>query len=182
MNQALLLIDIQNDYFHDGTMELVGSAAAGVQAGKLLHYFREKSLPVIHIQHISVRPGATFFLPGSPGVEIHKCVAPNENEVVIQKHFPNSFRETILLEHLRRKKVDQLVIAGMMTHMCVDSTIRAAADFGFQCLLAHDACATRALSFDGITVQADYVQTAFLAAINNLFAKVVSVEDLCSVI
>jgi nicotinamidase-related amidase len=179
MNQALLLIDIQDDYFTGGAMELVGSSVAGIQAGKLLHHFREKSLPIIHIQHLSVRPGATFFIPDSIGVEIHKCVAPISGETVIQKHYPNSFRETELLEHLRRQNIDQVVIAGMMTHMCVDSTIRAASDFGFQCFLVHDACATKALSFDGVTVQAEYVQTAYLAAINNLFAKVVSVDDVC---
>ena len=180
MNQALLLIDIQNDYFPGGAMELVGSPAAGVQAGKLLQAFRQKARPVIHIQHISTRPGATFFLPDTPGVEIHGSVAPKAGETVFQKNYPNSFRETPLLEHLRKHQITQLVIAGMMTQMCVDSTTRAAADLGFQCVLAHDACATRGLSFGGKTVPAESVQTAFLAALNGLFAKVQSVEEVIS--
>jgi nicotinamidase-related amidase len=97
---------------------------------------------------------------------------------VFRKHYPNSFRDTPLLGHLRDLGIDRLVVAGMMTQMCVDSTVRAAADLGFQCALAHDACATRALSFGGTTVPAESVQAAFLAALNGLFAKVESVDDL----
>jgi len=179
MTKALLLIDIQNDYFPGGAMELVGSLPAGVQAGKLLREFRQRSLPIIHIQHISTRQGASFFLPDSVGVQIHECVAPKVGETVFQKNFPNSFRETPLLEHLRKQDVTELVIAGMMTQMCIDTSTRAAADFGFACILAHDACATKALSFGGVTVSAEHVQTAFLAALNGSFARVLAVEEIC---
>jgi len=179
MNQALLLIDIQNDYFPGGAMELVGSPTAGANAGKLLGSFRERNLPIIHIQHISTRQGATFFLPNTNGVLIHETVAPKAGEPVFQKNYPNSFRETPLLEYLRSRHITQLVIAGMMTQMCIDTTTRAAVDLGFQCTLAGDACATRNLSFGGMTVSAENVQIAFLAALNGLFAKVLSVADLC---
>jgi nicotinamidase-related amidase len=180
MTQALLLIDIQNDYFPGGAMELVGSTLAGIQAGKLLAAFRQKSRPVIHIQHISIRQGATFFLPDTEGVRIHASVAPGAGETVLRKNYPNSFRETPLLEHLRKHDVAQLVIAGMMTHMCIDTSTRAAADLGFQCVLAHDACATKALSFGGVTVSAENVQTAFLAALNGSFARVLTVKEICT--
>lgn len=180
MDQALLLIDIQKDYFPGGTMELVESPAAAAQAGKLLRAFRQESLPVIHIQHISTRAGATFFLPGTDGVQIHESVAPIKGEPVFQKSYPNSFRETPLLAYLREHQISRLVVAGMMTHMCIDTTLRAAADLGFQCVLAHDACATRALSFSGVTVSARSVQTSFLAALNGLFARVLSAEEICA--
>jgi nicotinamidase-related amidase len=179
MNQALLLIDIQNDYFPEGAMELAGSLEAGAQAEKLLHVYRQKSLPVIHIQHISPGKAATFFLPDTKGVQIHECVAPVKGETVLQKSHPNSFRGTPLLAHLHRRHITRLVIAGMMTHMCIDTTTRAAADLGFQCLLAHDACATKSLSFGSATVPAEHVQTAFLAALSGLFARVLSVEEVC---
>ena len=179
MNHALLLVDIQNDYFPGGAMELVGSPPAGVRAGRLLDAFRRKSLPIIHVQHISTRPGATFFLPDTAGVQIHECVAPLAGETVIQKHFPNSFRETRLLEHLRSLEVTRLVIAGMMTQMCIDTSTRAAADLGFQCLLAHDACAAKALSFGGAGVSAEDVHVAFVAALNGLFARALAVEQIC---
>jgi len=180
VTRALLIVDIQNDYFPGGAMELEGSEQAGERAGALLRAFRQKARPVVHMQHVSTRPGATFFLPNTRGVEIHASVAPAAGETVIQKSFPNSFRDTRLLEHLRQLKVAELVIAGMMTQMCIDTTTRAAADLGFQCFLAHDACATRALTFGGTTVPAAQVQAAFLAALNGLFARVQTAEQLCA--
>ncbi len=180
MQQALVLVDIQNDYFPGGAMELVGSSEAGLRAGRLVQVFREKSLPVIHIQHLATRQDAPFFRPDTPGVEIHKSVTPLAGETVLPKHFPNSFRETRLLEHLHQQEITQLVIAGMMTHMCIDSTTRAAADLGFQCIVAHDACATRSLSFGEVAVAAAQVQAAYLAALEGLFARVLSVDAVCA--
>jgi len=177
MHTALLIIDIQNDYFPGGAMELVGALEAGNHARRALTAFREKLLPVVHIQHVAVHPGATFFLPNTPGMDIHPCVAPKAGEVIIQKHYANAFRETPLLEHLRKEGISRLAIVGMMTHMCVDTSVRAAADHGFECLLAHDACATRAQSFGGVSVSAESVQAAFLAAIDGTFAKVLSVDE-----
>ena len=178
MKKALLIVDIQNDYFAGGRMELQGSDSASLRAGELLAQFRVARLPVIHVQHISVRPGATFFLPDTEGVRIHTNVAPAEHETVITKHFPNAFRDTGLLEHLRAAEIDELVIAGMMTHMCVDATTRAASDLGFRCLLAHDACATRALAFGGTTIPADHVHGAFVAALSGAYATVRSAREL----
>ena len=174
MKPALILIDIQNDYFPGGRMELEGSPEASLQAAKLLEAFRAKGLPLVHIQHVSNRPGASFFLPDTEGVNIHAKVAPRAGETVLQKNFPNSFRGTKLLEHLHALGADHLVIAGMMTHMCVDATTRAAFDLGFSCSLAHDACATRALVFGDQRVPAAQVQAAFLAALAGLYARVQS--------
>jgi nicotinamidase-related amidase len=105
-------------------------------------------------------------------------VRPAAGETVFRKNFPNSFRETPLLDHLRGVKISQLVIAGMMTHMCVDTTTRAAADLGFACSLAHDACATRPLAFGGVQVTAEQVQVSYLAGLNGLFAKVLPAAEL----
>ena len=172
MTTALVLIDLQNDYFPGGAMELVGPDAAVAQARTLLQAFRERGLPLFHIQHVSKRPGATFFLPNTKGVEIHSAVAPAAGETVVNKHFPSAFRETALLEKLRGVGASKVAFAGMMTHMCVDTTVRAAADLGFECLLAQDACATKTLQFSGQQVDAAQVQTAYLAALNGAFAKV----------
>jgi nicotinamidase-related amidase len=179
MTAALLIIDIQNDYFPGGAMALHEPEAAAANAARLIAAFRQRGRPVVHMQHVSTRPGATFFLPNTPGVEIHAAVRPLPGETVMQKHFPNCFRETKLLEHLRGAGIDALTIAGMMTHMCVDTTTRAAADLGFACSLAHDACATRALAFNGVEVPAANVQAAYMAGLNGLFAKVVAAADLC---
>jgi nicotinamidase-related amidase len=180
MTQALLLVDLQNDYFPGGAMELVGSSAAGDRAGALLQAFRRAGRPILHIQHLALRPGATFFLPGTPGADLHACVAPLPGEPVFQKHFPNSFRDTPLLDHLRGLGIKDLVVAGMMTHMCIDTTVRAAFDLGFACQLAQDACATRDLARPGLTVPAAQVQAAFLAALDGTFARVLTVDELCA--
>ena len=178
MKPALIIIDIQNDYFPGGKMELEGSPEAGLQAAALLETFRAKGLPLVHIQHVSNRPGATFFVPGTEGMDIHASVAPRAGETVLQKHFPNSFRETKLLEHLRALGADHLVIAGMMTHMCVDASVRQANDYGFRVTLLADGCATRAQKFGDETVPARQVQVAFLAALNGAYARVAATAEI----
>ena len=129
---ALLLIDIQNDYFKGGLNPLVGSSEAGLKAQVILQHFRLQGLPIIHIQHISTKQGATFFLPNTKGAKIHENVAPLKEENVIIKHTPNSFHRTILDNLLRSQDITDLVICGMMTQMCVDATVRAAKDLRLQ--------------------------------------------------
>jgi len=177
MKQALLLIDIQNDYFEGGTMTLLNSEKASENAKLALEKFRNNHLSVIHIQHIATKPEATFFLSDTFGAEIHKNVQPIAGEKVIIKHFPNSFRETELLSYLKEIEITELTICGMMTHMCIDATTRAAKDFGYNCKLIGDACATRNLVINGETVHASDVQNAFLAALNSTYANVITVED-----
>ena len=65
MTTALLLIDFQNDYFPGGNMEVEGSLKVSLRARELLALFREKNLPVVHIQHVATRPGAAFFSSGT---------------------------------------------------------------------------------------------------------------------
>jgi nicotinamidase-related amidase len=178
MTAALVIVDIQNDYFPGGAMALEGAEVAAENAARLLTHWRAKAAPVVHIQHLSVRPGASFFIPDTPGAEIHACVAPRREEAVLTKNFPNSFRGTQLLEILRAADADQIVFAGMMTHMCIDATVRAAFDYGFKNILAHDACATRAQTFGGITVPAAQVHAAFVSALHGLFAQARATSDI----
>jgi nicotinamidase-related amidase len=177
MKTALILIDIQNDYFSGGKMELEGPLEAAAQARKLLDLFRERGWPTVHIQHISTRPGATFFLPDTDGMKFHESIAPLPGETVIVKHFPNSFRETNLLEHLKGVGTQRLVLCGMMTHMCVDATTRAAADLGYPVLVAADACATRALAYGKTKIPAEHVHGAFLAALKS-YGQVLATEEI----
>jgi nicotinamidase-related amidase len=177
-DSALLVIDIQNDYFPGGAMELEGAEAAGEKAAKAIQAFRSRGLPVIHVRHLSVRPGATFFVPGTRGAEIHGSVKPLPGEAIVEKNFPNSFRATGLKDMLEGLGVKDLTVAGMMTHMCVDATVRQAADLGYKITLLGDACATRAQSFGGETVPARQVHAAFLAALNGFYAKVIPSHEL----
>ena len=177
-DSALLIVDIQNDYFPGGAMQLEGADAAAANAARVLSDFRQRQKPVIHVRHLSVRPGATFFLPGTRGAEIHSSVQPVSGETVIEKNFPNAFRSTGLREFLEKHNTKNLVIAGMMTHMCVDATVRHAADLGYSITLLGDACATCAQSYGGDTVPARQVHAAFLAALNGFYAKVIKTHDL----
>ncbi len=169
---CLIIIDIQNDYFAGGTMELVGMPEAAANARLLLDAYRAAGLPVLHVQHLAARPDATFFIPGTPGAEINQIVAPIASEPVVVKHFPNSFRETGLLDLLKSKQITNLAICGAMSHMCIDTTVRAAFDLGFTCTLAADACATRNLTFEGRVVPAADVHAAYMAALSLPFARV----------
>ena len=175
MSVGLLIVDIQNDYFPGGKWELVGSEKAGQLAGGLLKFFREHKLPVFHVQHIG-NPDSPFFVPGTAGVEIRPVVKPQPNEVLVQKNYPNAFRETTLLNQLKQHDIKQLVVAGMMTHMCVDAATRAATDLGFNCRIAQDACATRDLNLNEKVVPAAEVHTAFLAALNGAYGKVMTAD------
>ncbi|HKX37980.1 MAG TPA: cysteine hydrolase family protein [Burkholderiales bacterium] len=175
---ALVIIDIQNDYFPGGAMELEGADAAAAHASSVLKKFREQKQPVFHVKHLSVRPGSTFFIPGTAGAEIHAKVKPQDGEAIIEKNFPNAFRNTQLKEMLEKHQIKQLVVAGMMTHMCVDASVRQAADLGYKVTLLGNACATRAQSYGGESVPARQVHTAFLAALNGFYAKVINAHEL----
>lgn len=180
MKTALLIIDIQNDYFENGKMTLVNPDSAAHNARLVLDKFRAEKLPVIHIQHLATRPTATFFQPVTKGAEINEAVRPLNEEKLVIKHFPNSFKDTDLLKDLTDNNITDLVICGMMTHMCVDATVRAAKDLGFNITLIGDACATKDLEINGQTVKASEVQKSFLAAINSYYASVITTKKFLS--
>jgi nicotinamidase-related amidase len=177
MSTALVIVDIQNDYFPGGRMTLHEIERAAENARKLLDHFRSTSQPTFHIQHTWEDASAPFFVAGTPGAAIHESVAPRAGEPVVVKHFPNSFRESSLLEELRRASAKQLTICGAMSHMCIDATTRAAADLGFDCTVVHDACATRDVEFEGNKVAADDVHAAYMSALGFAYAKVVPTDE-----
>jgi nicotinamidase-related amidase len=176
MSRALLLIDLQRDYFPGGAHPLVGPEAAVAAAARVLSAFRDRGEPVIHLQHVSDAPDATFMRPGTDGVEIHALVAPEDDEPVIRKAKPNGFAGTSLERELRGHGVDALVVAGMMSSMCVDATVRAAADLGFTVTVVHDACAAPDLEFGGQPIAGATVHAAFMAALAGGYAEVVSAD------
>ena len=178
MKTALLIIDLQNDYFPGGKNELVGSLNASIKAKELLASFRNRNLPVVHIQHLSNRPESTFFIPGTTGSEIHENVRPLQNEKVIVKNYPNSFRETDLHSYLREQQIDHLVVSGMMSHMCVDATVRAGKDLGYQVTVAEDACASKDLTFLGKKIPAQEVHGSFMVALSHFYAAIKSSSEL----
>ncbi|MDH5466180.1 MAG: cysteine hydrolase [Candidatus Aminicenantes bacterium] len=162
---ALLLIDIQNFYFPGGRIPLMNPEDASLNARTLLKLFREKKLLVIHIRHNA-----------QSGSEIHENVKPLKTEKVISKNDVNCFKDTELLDYLKEHGVKRLVICGMMTHMCVEAAVRAAHDFGFECLVVQDACATRALKYKDREIPAEAVHYSTLATLSGYYAKVTDTE------
>lgn len=177
MNTALLLLEIQNDYFPNGRIPLERSLEASVKAQLVLRICREKKLPIIHVRHISTQPDACYFLPCTKGAEFYPAVAPVKGEMIITKHYPNSFKDTALLNHLRKNHINHLVICGMMTHLTVDATVRAAYDLGFTCTVLHDTCAARQLEFNHQAIPTQSVHHAFLAALQPIYANVINSDD-----
>jgi nicotinamidase-related amidase len=177
MTTALLIVDLQNDYFPKGKMPLHQIGRAAENAAELLSHFRANKLPTFHIQHTWEDESAPFFVDGSEGAKIHRSVAPGPNEAIVVKHHPNSFRDSRLLEELKKAKVKRLAICGAMSHMCIDATTRAAADLGFDCIVAHDACATTDVEFSGKKVPAADVHAAFMSALAFAYAKVIPTKE-----
>lgn len=175
---ALLMIDVQNDYFPGGKMELPESDRAVGQIKVILEEFRQKKLPIIHIAHESVIEGSTFFLPGTEGQRIHSLLQPQPGEKVVVKHYPNSFLETELQSYLENNDIDRLIITGMMTFMCVDATTRAAKDLGYQCVLVHDCTATPPVEFSGVSCSAAQAKATITRALSLICDQVVSTSEL----
>lgn len=177
MNTALLMLELQNDYFPNGRIPLDKSIEACAKAETVLHTCRDRKMPVIHIQHVSTHPNATYFLPCTRGTEFYHTVQPIKHETIIKKHYPNSFKDTSLLNHLIKHQINHLVICGMMTQSSIDATVRAAYDLGFKCTVLYDACAARQLEFNHTTITAQNVHYAFLAALQPAYATVMGSEE-----
>jgi nicotinamidase-related amidase len=175
--KALLLIDIQNDYFPGGDMELAGIDRASGKAANLLDQFRAAQQPLVHVRHVFPSDSAPFFRPNTPGAEIHSSVAPTADETVITKNFVNAFNQTDLNTLLEAIGVKDLVIVGAMSHMCIEGTTRAAADLGYKCEVIHDACATRDQQFEGRTIAAEDVHATAMSALAFAYADVLSLDQ-----
>ncbi len=179
MKKALIIIDMQNDYFAGGKMELVGIDEALSNTLRLIEFAKEQKYEIFFIQHIALKENASFFLPKSEGVELHRALHIQDGSI-IQKHYPNSFRETTLLQELKDKGIQNLIVCGAMTHMCVDTTVRAGFDLGFSIELINDACATKDLAYNNEVIPAKDIHNAFMASLDGIFCEVKTTERFCS--
>ena len=177
-NRALIVVDLQQEYQSQGKLPLSGLEDAVANARRLLDAARANGGLIIHIRHET--PGGSAdvpFAPGTPAVDIIAEAAPQGEEAVLIKHYPNSFRDTELKRRLDDAGITEVVIVGAMSHMCIDATARAAFDFGYGVTVAHDACATMGLSFDGRDVPAEQVHAAFMAALAFAYGRIVSTSE-----
>jgi len=177
---ALIIIDIQYDYFEGGKNPLEGSYRACLKAKELLNFFRQKYWYVVHVRHVAAKAGATMLLGETRGSEIHHELKPLATEKIITKHFPNSIKQTDLLDYLRELGTERIVVCGMMTHMCVDSTVRTAKEHGFDCTVIYDACATKKLQINDSILDAKTVHDSFMAAMKSYFAHIRTVDEFIS--
>ncbi|MGR4889457.1 cysteine hydrolase family protein [Sphingopyxis sp. LARHCG72] len=174
---AIIVIDLQNEYWPTGNVPLEGVDAAAANAARVLDKTRADGGFIVHVQHLSGDPSMPIFQPGSEGAEINAAVRPAEGEPLVQKYYPNAFRDTGLKQILDEKGVKDVVIVGAMSHMCVAATARAAADFGYGVTVLHDACATREVDFDGVTVPAAHVHAANMSALAYAYGSVIPTND-----
>jgi len=178
-NTALIIIDIQNDYFPGGALVLEQPELAADKAAQLLGIFREQRLPIVHIQHENLNPDLPFMLAATDGQKIHPSVQPLANEQHFDKHYPNAFWQTELETYLKERGIKHLLIVGMMSHLCVSTTTRGAMERGFEVTVIQDACATRSLELDGIEIPAETVHRTSLAELT-LIAQVKSLKQFLS--
>ena len=176
MNRGLIVVDLQNEYLPTGKLPLIDIEAAVENTARVIRHARNAGIPVFHIKHESDE-GAPIFAKGTVGAEIQAAVAPEGHEPVIVKKHINAFRETDLKLRLDAVGVQEVVVVGAMSHMCVDAVVRAAVDMGYPTIVLHDACATLDLSFHGVTVPAAHVHAALMAAFEFGYATVQSVDD-----
>ncbi len=175
--RALILIDIQNDYFPGGKWTLFNVDQAADNAARLLAAARSAGELVVHVRHEFASSEAPFFTPGSQGAQIHQKVLPAPNEAVVLKQQVNSFRDTNLQQILDQHGIKDVTISGAMSHMCVDAATRAASDLGYNVTVVHDACASRDLEFGGTVIPASQVHAAYMSALAFGYAKAVSTQE-----
>lgn len=174
--RAVVVVDIQNEYFAGGKMPLVGIERAAANAARVIAHARARGDLVINVRHET--PNGPVFVTGSEGSKIHALVAPADGEPVVVKNFPNSFRDTDLKSLIDGHGVDEVVVIGAMSHMCVDATTRAAHDLGYKTTTVHDACATLDLEFADVSIPAAQVHATIMAALAFAYGSVVSTDEL----
>jgi nicotinamidase-related amidase len=177
---ALVVIDAQQEYFAPlGKVVLPDGPAAVQRIARALAWARGGGVPIVHIVHESRRPNATAFAPGSPTLEIHPQARPASGEAVMKKHLPGSFTGTDLEPFLRERGIQQLLVSGFMTQMCVDTTARQAAHLGFQVAVLADACAAKAVTGpDGVAISADQVHRTHLGSLQGFLAEITTVDQI----
>ncbi len=173
---ALVVIDLQRDYFPGGNFALPDIERAAARAAELIDLFHRHRLPVIHIRHFEMDPAVGFLLGGTPGAEIDPRVAPQGDDLLITKNYPNAFRDTTLAKIIHVLGAKELFFCGAMSNMCVDATVRAAFDMGYHCTVIEDACAASDLEFGGNVIPAALVHGAFMAALASAYGEVVDLK------
>jgi nicotinamidase-related amidase len=177
-SSALVMIDCQNTY-RKGLMQLTNVEPAIIEAKKLLTRARVLNIPIIHIQH-DAGVGSPYDITAETGA-ICDEVAPINGETVIVKNYPNAFIHTTLDQHLKTLGINNIVLAGFMTHMCINSTAHGGFNLGYTVTVVASATATRPLeAANGKVLSAEEVHEAAIASTRDLYAAIVDNVDALS--
>jgi nicotinamidase-related amidase len=178
MSEALIIVDVQNDYF--GPVPTCSPVETAETCAKLIKKFRDENKEVVFVQHIMKKEQENYFpflLKGTKGAEIHDIVKPLPTEKIVVKHEVSSFVRTDLKEYLNSKGVKNLIVVGMMIHNCVNATVYSAVDEGFTPIVVKEAVNTMDQPLEGKIVKAEQIKESFLAGIQFVYSKVYNVED-----
>jgi nicotinamidase-related amidase len=172
---AIVTIDYQMDYFPGGKFPLWRANKAIRNAAAVLDWGRRKGVLIFHVRHEGLDPSASFLAAGTPGTALHPAlsVPPDGSEPVIRKHRPDSFLETDLEARLKAAGLKRVIWMGMISWMCVDTTVRAAKAHGFVNYLVEDACAAGWMRHNGLPIFPWASHRAFMAALGSNFAKLI---------
>ncbi|HEY3298837.1 MAG TPA: cysteine hydrolase family protein [Armatimonadota bacterium] len=176
---ALILIDIQMDYFTPDKLYIPDGDRVAANASRLREWAGSRGIAVVHIQQVS-SPASPIFASGTPGIDLHPSLTPRDGEAVFSKTLPSSFDRTGLHEFLQSRGITTLVLAGLMTHMCVETTARGALPLGYAVIVASDACASRDLpAYDaqGVISHQEVHRNA-LTAMADRFADILTTDSI----
>ncbi|MDQ6919153.1 MAG: cysteine hydrolase [Candidatus Dormibacteraeota bacterium] len=176
MKRALLVIDVQNEYFSGGAMPITHPPDSLKRITDAMDGAAEKGIPIVVVQHASENPEATSFRKGTPGWRLKGEVEVRKRAAVIEKTLPGSFTGTNLEAWLKENGVDTLVICGYMSQMCCDTTARQAVHLGYKVEFLSDATGTLDFSNEAGTVKAEELHRATLVTQQHRFSKVQNVE------
>lgn len=177
-NTALILIDIQKGFDDHTYWGARNNVDAEKNASQILNAWRSKGLPVFHIKHDSTNKQSKL-APGQPGNQIQDIVKPLATEPVISKNVNSAFIGTDLKERLDKQEIKSLVMVGLTTDHCVSTSVRMAANLGYNVQVVSDATATfdKALP-SGEKLNAELIHQANLASLHNEFATVLTTQEL----
>lgn len=171
-NTALIIIDVQEGMFNEAFPVHNGAQLLGT-LGQLIAQARTAQTPIIYVQHrggVEQHP----LYPDGPGFPVHRAITPQAGDIVIQKTEPDAFYETMLQTQLQARGINHLVVAGIQTDYCVDTTVRRAHSLGYHVTLVQDGHSTWPDS--GLT--ADQIITHHNTVLNNFFAQVKSAAQI----
>jgi len=180
---TLILIDFQREYFDPAKLPIPDGAVAAANAALLVSAADKVGVKVIHVQHLAASPTSPLFAPGSPNAQFVDPVKPRADEEIVVKSTPSSFVKTNLDATLEAAGIETLVVTGLATHMCIDSTTRDAVSHGYEVIVVDDACASRDLPGPGGSiVPADVVHSSTLAALGDRFADIMRTSEVVTLL